>query len=66
MIAKAAGVLAGVLLDGDAARLAAYHQAVGRLDALTTALSRPTPPVISTVARHPAGEPVRIWCVRCP
>jgi len=28
---------------------AAYHQAVGRLDAMTTALSRPTPPLVSTV-----------------
>jgi anthranilate synthase component I len=43
---------------GDAAKLAAYHQAVGRLDAMTTALSRPTPPMISTVERRPAGEPV--------
>jgi anthranilate synthase component I len=43
---------------GDAAKLAAYHQAVGRLDAMTTALSRPTPPMISTVERSPAGEPV--------
>jgi len=43
---------------GDAAKLAAYHQAVGRLDAMTTALSRPTPPMISTVDRLPAGEPV--------
>ena len=42
----------------DADRLAAYHQAVGRLDAMTTALSRPTPPMISTVERVPAGEPV--------
>ncbi|MFF5292369.1 anthranilate synthase component I [Paractinoplanes globisporus] len=42
----------------DAARLAAYHNAVGRLDAMTTALSRPTPPMISTVERPPAGEPV--------
>jgi anthranilate synthase component 1 len=41
-----------------AARLAAYHHAVGRLDAMTTALSRPTPPMISTVDRVPAGEPV--------
>ncbi|MEU4236538.1 anthranilate synthase component I [Actinoplanes sp. NPDC026619] len=43
---------------GDAARSAAYHNAVGRLDAMTTALSRPTPPMISTVERRPAGEPV--------
>ncbi|GAA0557759.1 anthranilate synthase component I [Paractinoplanes ferrugineus] len=42
----------------DAERLAAYHNAVGRLDAMTTALSRPTPPMISTVERRPAGEPV--------
>jgi anthranilate synthase component 1 len=46
-----------VLPDGvdDATALAAYHQAVGRLDAMTTALSRPTPPMISTVERVPAG-----------
>ncbi|MFF5172136.1 anthranilate synthase component I [Micromonospora sp. NPDC000089] len=37
---------------------AAYHHAVGRLDAMTTALSRPIPPMISTVARPPAGEVV--------
>ncbi|GLW27149.1 anthranilate synthase component I [Actinoplanes regularis] len=42
----------------DAARRAAYHHAVGRLDAMTTALSRPTPPMVSTVVRSPAGEPV--------
>ncbi|WP_430779907.1 anthranilate synthase component I [Actinoplanes sp. G11-F43] len=42
----------------DAARRAAYHQAVGRLDAMTTALSRPTPPMVSTVDRRPPGEPV--------
>jgi anthranilate synthase component I len=42
----------------EAAKRAAYHQAVGRLDAMTTALSRPTPPMISTVERSPAGEPV--------
>jgi anthranilate synthase component 1 len=33
---------------------AAYHHAIGRLDAMTTALSRPTPPMISTVERPPA------------
>ncbi|MEV0899378.1 anthranilate synthase component I [Actinoplanes sp. NPDC049802] len=43
---------------GDADRRAAYHQAIGRLDAMTTALSRPTPPMVSTVERVPAGEPV--------
>ena len=42
----------------DRERLAAYHQAVGRLDAMTTALSRPTPPLVSTVERRPAAEPV--------
>ncbi|MFI5933461.1 anthranilate synthase component I [Actinoplanes sp. NPDC051494] len=41
---------------GDAAARAAYHQAVGRLDAMTTALSRPTPPMISTVERVKPGE----------
>ncbi|WP_067498251.1 anthranilate synthase component I [Actinoplanes sp. TFC3] len=41
---------------GEAAALAAYHQAVGRLDAMTTALSRPTPPMISTVERTSPGE----------
>ena len=43
---------------GEPAARAAYHQAVGRLDAMTTALSRPTPPMISTVERVPAGEVV--------
>ncbi|AGZ40347.1 anthranilate synthase component I [Actinoplanes friuliensis] len=42
----------------EAAARAGYHQAVGRLDAMTTALSRPTPPMISTVERVPAGEVV--------
>ncbi|MEV6599507.1 anthranilate synthase component I [Actinoplanes sp. NPDC051346] len=37
----------------EATARAAYHQAVGRLDAMTTALSRPTPPMISTVERVP-------------
>ncbi|MFG1882187.1 anthranilate synthase component I [Micromonospora sp. NPDC049102] len=40
----------------DAHVTAAYHHAVGRLDAMTTALSRPIPPMISTVERPPAGE----------
>ncbi|MDQ7904573.1 anthranilate synthase component I [Phytohabitans sp. ZYX-F-186] len=35
---------------------AAYHHAVGRLDAMTTALSRPIPPMISTVDSPPLGE----------
>ena len=42
----------------DRQRSAAYHQAVGRLDAMTTALSRPTPPMISTVERVGPGEVV--------
>jgi anthranilate synthase component 1 len=33
----------------DADRTAAYHQAIGRLDAMTTLMSRPTPPMVSTV-----------------
>ncbi|MEO3778981.1 anthranilate synthase component I [Micromonospora sp. B11E3] len=37
---------------------AAYHHAVGRLDAMTTALSRPIPPMISTVDRPAAGDVV--------
>ena len=40
----------------EAGARAAYHQAVGRLDAMTTALSRPTAPLISTVAAVSAGE----------
>ncbi|GAB2589769.1 anthranilate synthase component I [Paractinoplanes abujensis] len=54
-------LVANAVLAADAddqARRAAYHNAVGRLDAMTTALSRPTPPMISTVERRPAGEPV--------
>lgn len=40
--------------DPDAGQVAAaYHHAVGRLDAMTTALSRPLPPLISTVERLP-------------
>ncbi|GGM38597.1 anthranilate synthase component I [Micromonospora sonchi] len=34
---------------------AAYHHAVGRLDAMTTALSRPIPPMVATVRRTPPG-----------
>ncbi|GLY01934.1 MULTISPECIES: anthranilate synthase component I [Actinoplanes] len=54
-------LVANAILDAGAdetARRAAYHQAIGRLDAMTTALSRPTPPMVSTVERVPAGEPV--------
>jgi anthranilate synthase component 1 len=37
---------------------AAYHRAVGRLDAMTGALSRPNPPMISTVGVPSPGEVV--------
>jgi len=43
---------------GEAELSAAYHQAIGRLDAMTSALSRPTPPMVSTVDRTEPG-PVR-------
>ncbi len=43
---------------GDDALTAAYYQAVGRLDAMTTALSRPIPPMVSTVTRVPATHVV--------
>jgi anthranilate synthase component 1 len=39
-----------------AAASAAYHQAIGRLDAMTTALSRPTPPMVSTVESPGVGR----------
>ncbi len=39
-----------------AAAVAAYHQAIGRLDAMTTALSRPTPPMVSTVESPGVGR----------
>jgi anthranilate synthase component 1 len=54
-------LVANAVLDpdaDDAAKRAAYHHAVGRLDAMTTALSRPTPPMISTVERVPPGDVV--------
>jgi anthranilate synthase component I len=37
---------------------AAYHHAIGRLDAMTSALSRPTPPLVSTVDFPPLGTVV--------
>ena len=43
--------------DGDGAIVAGYHQAIGRLDAMTTALARPTPPLVSTVELRPVGTP---------
>jgi anthranilate synthase component 1 len=39
-----------------AAAAAAYHQAIGRLDSMTTALSRPTPPMVSTVDNPGVGR----------
>jgi anthranilate synthase component 1 len=41
---------------GDRAVRAAYHQAIGRLDAMTTALSRPNPPMVSTVEPQGPGD----------
>lgn len=35
---------------------AAYHRAVGRLESMTTALSRPTPPGVSTMTRLGPGN----------
>jgi anthranilate synthase component 1 len=40
----------------DATIAAAYHHAIGRLDAMTTALSRPTPPMVSTVDSPGVGQ----------
>ncbi|MEV0717689.1 anthranilate synthase component I [Asanoa sp. NPDC050611] len=50
--AGSAILVANAILPPDAdesAVAAAYHHAVGRLDAMTTSLSRPTPPMISTI-----------------
>jgi anthranilate synthase component 1 len=42
--------------DADAAELdGAYHRAVGRLEAMTTALSRPTPPSVASMERQGPG-----------
>src|SRR5262249_17635837 len=49
-------LVANVIVDPDAddvAHTAGYHQAIGRLDAMTTALARPTPPMVSTVHVRP-------------
>jgi anthranilate synthase component 1 len=40
----------------DATISAAYHHAIGRLDAMTTSLSRPTPPMVSTVDSPGVGQ----------
>jgi anthranilate synthase component 1 len=42
---------------------AAYHHAIGRLDAMTSALSRPTPPMVATVE---APGPVTRFVSRTP
>jgi anthranilate synthase component I len=52
-------LVANVILapdTGEADAIAGYNQAIGRLDAMTTALSRPTPPLVSTVTPMPAGR----------
>jgi anthranilate synthase component I len=52
-------LVANAILPVDASQVeatAAYHQAIGRLDAMTTALSRPTPPMVSSVDYPPVGE----------
>jgi anthranilate synthase component 1 len=52
-------LVANVIVAPDAPpehAIAGYHQAIGRLDAMTTALSRPTPPMVSTVDLLPAGR----------
>jgi anthranilate synthase component I len=66
--AGAAILIANAVIPAKATKAtitAAYHQAVGRLDAMTTALSRPTPPLVSTISatekpvlrsRTPDGE----------
>jgi anthranilate synthase component 1 len=66
--AGAAVLIANAILPlehDDEQAVAAYHHAIGRLDAMTTSLSRPTPPLVSTVdrvtsaelrSRTPAGE----------
>jgi anthranilate synthase component 1 len=54
-------LVANAIIDPDAGEddaIARYHHAIGRLDAMTTSLSRPTPPLVSTVDMLPAGRPV--------
>jgi anthranilate synthase component I len=40
----------------DSSASAAYHHAIGRLDSMTSALSRPTPPMVSTVDFPGVGQ----------
>ncbi|HZM80295.1 MAG TPA: anthranilate synthase component I [Candidatus Limnocylindrales bacterium] len=52
-------VVANAILPVDATDTqvaAAYHHAIGRLDAMTTALSRPTPPMVATIDTHQPSE----------
>jgi len=52
-------LVANAILPPKASRTAAaaaYHHAIGRLDAMTTALSRPTPPMVSTVDNPGVGR----------
>ncbi|MFB9239717.1 anthranilate synthase component I [Plantactinospora siamensis] len=42
--------------DAERRARAAYHRAVGRLDAMTSALSRPNPPMVAAVAAVDPGE----------
>jgi anthranilate synthase component I len=54
-------LVANVVLTADGSEQAAfalYHQAIGRLDAMTTALSRPTPPMVSTLEMKSAAGAV--------
>ncbi len=50
----------------EAAAEAAYHHAVGRLDAMTTALSRPLPPLLSTVETVDWSTDGRTTCRTAP
>ncbi|HEY2792831.1 MAG TPA: anthranilate synthase component I [Micromonosporaceae bacterium] len=52
-------LVANAIIDPEAGEedaIARYHHAIGRLDAMTSALSRPTPPLVSTVDMLPAGK----------
>jgi anthranilate synthase component 1 len=52
---EGAAILVANAITQDDDHDAAYHHAVGRLDAMTTSLSRPIPPMISTVDNPPLG-----------
>ncbi|MBN1171271.1 MAG: anthranilate synthase component I [Micromonosporaceae bacterium] len=61
-------LIANAILPGpgadEATVLSAYHQAIGRLDAMTTALSRPTPPMVATI--EAVGRPFANVTSRTP